>query len=132
MIAWKFRCYVHRGADAVRSQHDDYGREVKIKFFSRLSILRRLDQSEWRRPSFDNLHGNGKGIGEIRFEAGGLQHRPLGFHIPEKHEFVIVVWATKKGSRWDPRNAIELAQARKQEILEDDSNACDLDWLVFE
>lgn len=132
MTEWKYRCFLHKGADIVRSRYEDSSREVKAKFFSKLSILRPLDQAEWRRPPFENLHADGKGIGEIRFEAGGLQHRPLGFHIPEKRQFILVVWATKKGSKWDPRNAIEIAQTRKQEVLEDDSKACELDWLSFE
>jgi len=76
------------------------------------------------------LHGEGVGIGEIRFEADGVQHRPLGFQSPG-NVFSIVLCAEERNGKLVPRDAIASAQVRKTEVENDmeRSNDC---WLILE
>lgn len=74
------------------------------------------------------LQGDGRGLFELVFRVQDVQYRPLGFYGPGERTYTLLVGATKKqGKRskdtvWDPRNAIELAQKRK-EIVEREPEA---------
>ena len=132
MAEWGFRCYIDEtGVDVIRDWHDNSSEEVRGRFYSRLRILRSLHASRWKREPYDTLDEDGAGLGEIRFDADRKAQRPLGFHIFKEKVFVIVLCATKKGDKWDPRNAITEAQKRKQEVLNDGKRARDLTWLHF-
>jgi hypothetical protein len=113
---WIIRTYVHaRGTDAV----EEWGLapSAHAVLDTALEFLAVRPREQWLRPEFDALHREGKGLCEIRFKHGNRQYRPLGFFGPGRNEFTIVIGATKKGSRWDPVNAIETAQKRRAEIM---------------
>jgi hypothetical protein len=52
-----------------------------------------------------------KGIGEIRFEVGNVQYRPLYTVGPEKGQITLLYMAKEKGGKFIPRDAIERAVA---------------------
>jgi phage-related protein len=133
MALWGFQCYIDdEGTDVVRAWNDGLSKEGKAAFLGKLMNLRALPREQWRRPLYANLEHDGDGIGEIRFKAGGLQYRPLGFHLSAIQRFVLVVPATKKADQWTPSNAIALAQRRKAEVVVDGGRALELDWLKLE
>lgn len=125
-LLWDIRCYVSpRGVDEIRAWYNDQSERVQAKFQIRLRFLAQTPRSGWKREPFDLLH-NCQGIGEIRFSADKVEHRPLGFFSP-RNVFTIVICAQEKNSRFVPKTACQIALARKKEIEADDrrSKPCD-------
>ena len=115
-IIWKFRTYVSPdGTDEIRKWHDAQSAKVRARFLSRMRILATLPFNEWHQDLYKALHGNGVGLGEIRFKADNVQQRPLGFRSGES-EFIILLWAIEKSNKFLPRDACEIALARKSEV----------------
>ncbi len=130
-VLWTFRCYVSLdGTDEVRKWYDGETKKVRAKFFSRLRALAQLPLSEWNEPLYKNLHGDGSGLGEIRFKAENVQQRPIGFRSREA-EFTLLFCATEKSNRFRPRNTCEIAQSRKAEVVENRGRCNEL-WLALE
>ncbi len=130
-VLWRFRCYLsENGHDVVREWHDRQSTQVKARFLSRLRILSNLPLEEWNDNLYKNLKGDCDGLSEIRFKAGRVQRRPLGFHSG-KHEFTILFCATEKGGRFVPKSACQTALGRKAEVLESRSRTNAL-WLALE
>ena len=130
-VLWTFRCYRSPdGTDAIRSWYDGQSRKVQAKFWSRLRILAQLPVEEWNENFYKKLRANCAGLGEIRFFADNVQHRPLGYRSG-KNEFTILFCATEKGGKFVPLSACERALARKSELqeLKGKTNAL---WLVLE
>jgi hypothetical protein len=100
----------------------------RAKFLSRVRFLAQTPRSGWRREPFDVLHGYD--LGEVRFNADGVEHRPLGFFSPGMI-FTIVICAVEKGRKFEPKNAPAIAENRKREI-ENDASRCCLFWLPLE
>jgi|SRR5580704_3647521 hypothetical protein len=125
-----FRSYVDRnGADLIRRWFDGATKQARAKFRNRLRNLSHLPRDEWRRPLFDTLRGEGRGLSEIRFEANNVPWRPLGFfQLDDNGEevFTIVICASKDEHGWIPRNACALGLDRKAEILANPARAHDL------
>ena len=116
-VLWTFRCYVSpRGVDEIRAWYDGQSAAVRAKFDSRLKFLAQRERAEWKREPFDSLHGECEGLGEIRFKADKVQHRPLGFFSGEKI-FTLVFCAEERGNKFVPKKACEIALRRKAEVL---------------
>ena len=130
-VLWTFRCYVSLdGTDQVRKWYDSETKKVQAKFFSRLRMLAQVPLSEWNDNLYKNLHGDGSGLGEIRFKAENVQQRPIVFRSGET-EFTILFCATEKSNRFVPRNTCDIAQTRKAEVVEDRGRCYEL-WLALE
>ena len=115
---WAIRVYRSaNGRNQVRDWYDDLSAENRGAVWAKIRFLKQQPRHYWRRPQFDELHGDGDGLGEIRFKLDRVQNRLIGFFGPDRTEFTIVVHATEKGKRYSPPNAIKTAQARKKEIL---------------
>lgn len=69
----------------------------------------------WQRPYIGKLRDKCKGLYEIRFEVGNVQHRPIGYFSGEL-EFTFLAFATERGSKFNPLHICETAQKRKQLI----------------
>jgi hypothetical protein len=65
------------------------------------------------------------GIYEIKFIVNNIQYRPLGCYGPDRKQFTILIGATKKGRRFNPINAPEIATERKKMVLENKSYTCE-------
>jgi hypothetical protein len=78
----------------------------------------------WSTRYFKALKGY-NGIYEIRFIVNNIQYRPLGCYGPDEKQFTILIGATKKGNRFNPANARELAMERRRMIHEDKRYACE-------
>ncbi len=82
-VVWRFRHYVDaRGVSDVRVSYERGSKELKARFLSRLRILAQLPQREWHDTYYKTLAGPCDGLAEIRFKAGKVEQRPLGFHPP--------------------------------------------------
>lgn len=127
-LLWKFRCYVSaRGVDEIRAWYDGLPPAAQAKFDSRLKFLAQRPRQDWTRPLFDMLDGECRGLGEIRFKAGNVQYRPLGYFSPGM-VFTLVLCAQERGGRFDPRDACGIAQARREETLTNEERVHDCDF----
>jgi hypothetical protein len=128
---WTFRCYrSERGVDEIKTWYDGQTPNVRGKFLSRVKTLSQLQPHEWSMPYFRWLHGEGEGIGEIRFEVMKVQHRPLGFQ-ERGMVFTLVICAREVSDRFVPRNACATALTRKAAI-ENNEERSHAFWLVLE
>jgi hypothetical protein len=90
--------------------------DVQAAFDQRLRFLSQSPPNLWRVPQTKQLDGEGDGLVEIRFKADGVQQRPLGFYGPGRMEFTLLSWATEKGDKFVPKDALKIAQERKKQI----------------
>jgi hypothetical protein len=99
------------GGDIVTRWYEQYeaSPKVRAKLDARMIYLRQQNREGWTRESYDTLRD---GIGEVRFKAEGILHRPLGYFGPGRNEFTFLFFATKTGE-FDPPNAIDIAVDRK-------------------
>ena len=129
-VLWTFRCYVDsRGTNVVREWYEQTHLRARAKFLSRIKTLSTLPREEWNDSFHKQLKG-GDGICEIRFEAGNVQHRPLGYHSAD-NEFTLVFVAIEKGDKFKPKSALEIAKTRRSAILKGERHT-DALWLALE
>jgi hypothetical protein len=117
------------GIDVIQDWFDHATKQARAKFRNKLRNLARLDRKEWRRPLFDALGDDCRGLSEIRFDANNVPWRPLGYFQLNgggNDEFILVIVASKDEHGWIPRNACALGLRRKTEILADPARAHDL------
>ncbi len=118
MIRWWFRVYVSpSGRSDVQDCLDALDVAGQVKFDVEVKYLAVALLSEWHEPRARKLSGY-KGLYEIRFKAGKVQQRPIGFFGPGSDEFTILVWATHKQNVYKPPKALDTASARRKAVLE--------------
>jgi hypothetical protein len=102
------------GGDVVSRWYDSHfnDRLARAALDTRMIYLRQQRREGWTRPYYDLLRD---GIGEVRFKAGRVHHRALGFFGPNRNEFTFCMFATKT-NEFDPRNAIKTAIGLKEMI----------------
>lgn len=107
--------------------HGRQSDEVQAAVAVALEYLVQRPRKEWRRPAFDLLSGKMRDIGEIRFKVD-KQYRILGFFGPARSDFTLLIGASKKRNSYDPRNALETALNRMDQVKADGrrSRVCDL------
>lgn len=115
---WTFRCYcASEGArDLIQDWYSSATEEAQAELDNALDFLGQRDRSEWRRPQFDSLHRECKGLGEIRIKANSVQHRIIGFFGPQPATFTLLIHATEKDRKFNPKNACDVAQRRRSEV----------------
>jgi hypothetical protein len=126
-LRWEFRCYVSsKGINEIRAWYDQQSKAVQGTFISRLRILGQCMPEEWRPKPFRWLRHECAGLGEIRFKAGNVQHRPLGFRSDRGQQcvFTFVFCAKEKGGRFVPPNACEIGLDNKAIIQGDARRSC--------
>lgn len=124
---WRIRSYVDsRGAVIAKDWLDGLRMKERAKVVSRLEFLAYQPRSNWRRPDFDQLKGQVKGLGEIRIRnLAGQETRLIGFFDEIRWTFVIVLIVTKKGHQYNPKSWEEVALSRVKEVRLDGSRASD-------
>lgn len=117
LALWNFRAYVSpAGTRKFDQWYNALDPAAQAAFDTLLEFLAQRSRSEWTRPDFDLLSGKHSGLGEIRFKANKVAHRPLGYFGPNRAEFTFLLGATKKGKNYDPRDALDTAVKRMKEI----------------
>jgi hypothetical protein len=127
LAIWTIRCYVSpTGRDMIDDWYDRQSDAVQAAVDVALEYLVQRERDEWRRPAFDLLSGKMREIGEIRLKVD-KQYRILGFFGPGRRDFTLLVGASKKGQNYDPRNALETALDRMEQVKADGrrSHVCD-------
>ena len=128
-VLWTIRSYVsERGVDEIRKWYEDQTPRCQAKFLLQVRFLAQTPRFGWRREPFDLLHGYD--LGEICFNANGVEHRPLGFFSPSMI-FTIVFCATEQNNKFVPKGAAEKAESKKKEIEANASRCCQF-WLPLE
>jgi hypothetical protein len=123
-FSWLFRCYLDdHGEDVIDAWYQAQSEPVQIKFDVRMKFLRQTPREGWVRPGFDTYAG---GVGYARFEVGNVQHRIFGAPYElGPLEYIWLIAATKKGQKFDPRNADQTAIERKDLSKRDRSRSRD-------
>ena len=89
----------------------------KAKVLRKLEYLVGQPRSEWKRPNFDQLHGNAATLGEIILKKiSGMQTRLIGFFDEARGIFNIVLVVTKKEKQYEPKQWVEVALSRMKDI----------------
>src|SRR3984893_16651279 len=116
---WTIRCYISRtGRDMIDDWCGRQTDEVRAALDTALEFLVQRPRNEWRRPEFDLLSGKMREIGEIRMKVD-KQYRILGFFGPGRSEFTLLIGASKKGKNYDPKNALDTAADRMDDVKRD-------------
>jgi hypothetical protein len=117
MKCWIFRDYLsHRGSNEIREWIDSLPMNAQVKIDRRISYLEATRNFE---PQYVSALKGYDGIYELRIACSGVQYRPLGFYGPERGEFTILIGAVEKDGKLEPRNAAEVAQKRREEVVAD-------------
>lgn len=125
-MAWKFRTYVSpTGRKGVQAEIDRARPAIIVSFSVRLRYLANTAKIDWNEPQAKKLQGVDD-IYEIRFKAEKKQYRALGFFGPGVSEFTITVWATHKQNIYDPNDAIETANKRRNEVVKTSASTSSL------
>ena len=116
MAKWAFFVYI--GSDQKASfalWREEVDRRIRFRVDN---IVRHQSGEAVMKDPFKSLTNTG-GLWELKITFNSIEYRPLGFQGPGPQEFTFLAAATKTGrnpTRWDPRNAIELAQARMEAV----------------
>lgn len=71
-------------------------------------------QDSWAPSDIKPLKGKHlKGLYELRWKSGGVQHRLIGY-TSAGHEFLLLIGCTHKGKVYDPPSALQTATERKK------------------
>jgi hypothetical protein len=126
---WDYRCYVdHSGVNVIRAWFDKQPKKVQGAFISRLTTLRQLEPGLWMPKPFRWLRHECSGLGEIRFEVGNVQQRPLGFRTDLT--FTMVICAIEKENKFIPASACKIGLTRKSEIQANAQRSCPHDFIL--
>lgn len=118
---WIIKSFISdRGSDVIEEWLDSFSTDIKVFIETRLNYLK--TQPIWKRPHAAKLTGS-KYIYEIIITYKNVQYRPLGFFNPAAHEFILLIGAIEKGDKFEPRGALEIAEKRRQQLLEGRNNA---------
>lgn len=126
---WQIRCYLDLdGVDVIDEWLNDQPDRIQARFDQRIRHLRQQPKDKWVRPYFDTLSDDCSGLGEVRFECGNVQYRPIGF-ASGKMEFTLIFVAREIGGEFIPRNTCKKSQERKTEVQADRrrSHVCDFE-----
>ena len=104
------------GADVVSVWHRLHAgnAELRAALDARMDYLKWQPRENWTRPRYDILH-KCRGLGEVRFKVGKVNHRALGYFGPERMEFTFLMFCTHTES-YIPRNALEMGMQRMDEV----------------
>jgi hypothetical protein len=103
-----------RGEDVIKSWIKGLPKPAQAEIKTGLRYL--LTQQKWDFPHVKKLHGS-KYIFEIRITSNKVRYRPLGFYGPKQNDFTLLVGAIEKGSQFEPKEALAIAEKRREAIL---------------
>ena len=116
------------GSELIRSWYKAADGKLRAVFDVRIKILAQRKPQDWGLPFFRRLHGECAGLGEIRFKANKVQHRPIGY-FSGRNEFTILFFATEKGGAIVPKSACKTAQERKI-LVNANQGGCTHEWRI--
>ncbi len=109
------------GKRDVRKDYDRGSEELRAAFDAHWEYLRVRPRDQWVRPAAHKLRPEQKGgyreFFEFRFRSEKTQQRPLGYFGQNPKHFTLLIWATEKGSKFVPLEAMNTCEARRNSIL---------------
>lgn len=128
---WQFRVFVTpTGIPEVQGWIDGLDVAARDELEDILDYLRSSHPADWKRPYSAPM---GSGLHEIRFSSGNVQYRILGAFGPNRWQFTMLVGATKthgkgkKRQKYDPKDAVKTARARKNELDRNQARTAEID-----
>ena len=109
-MAWIFRDFVNeREENEIRQWLDSLAvKRARIKIDVRLRDLQNVEQLKY--PYVEKWVGE-RDLYEVRVVFAGVEYRLLGCYGPERREFSLLVGATMRDDKLEPRNAVSIAKA---------------------
>jgi hypothetical protein len=124
LAVWVFRCYLNAdGNDVIDQWRESQEDRFQAKIDTRFKYLQQQPREGWVRPYFDTLSDDGRGLGELRIPFKNVEYRVIGFASGEM-EYTWLLPAKEVGGKFVPKNACEIAQGRKIEVLEGRRQTC--------
>jgi hypothetical protein len=128
MALWTFKGFLsENGRDIFKEWYEQLPVGAQAKFDAILEYLRDTPHTQWSTAVVLPL-SEAEGIFEIRVKIRNVLYRPLGCFGPDRGEFTLLVPAREHGNRFEPRNAIALAEARRTLVLNDKGRAHECDF----
>jgi hypothetical protein len=107
MSAWTIFDFVNAGGvNEIRPWMDSLPKKAQARIDSIIRYLQIVDV--WPGQYISDRKDCDK-IYELRIASGGVQYRPLGFFGPQRREFTILLGATEKGGKLEPRDFCTIA-----------------------
>jgi hypothetical protein len=114
---WTFKVFIsERGSDVFEEWLNTLPKKAQAKIERRIRYLE--IEKTWRRPFFDSLSGY-TDLYEIRVVFNNIQYRPIGCFGPKSGEFTILIGAIEKGDKFEPKNALNIANKRSKLIAKE-------------
>lgn len=114
---WTFKVFIsERGNDVFEEWLNTLPKKAQAKIERRIRYLE--IEKTWRRPFFDSLSGY-TDLYEIRVVFNNIQYRPIGGFGPKSGEFTILIGAIEKGDKFEPKNALNIANKRSKLIAKE-------------
>ncbi|WP_124472238.1 hypothetical protein [Burkholderia contaminans] len=111
----------------VRSDYERASEAVRAAFDVQWELLSARPRERWTRPDAAKLRPEKKGgyreFFEFRFFEDNVQQRPLGYFGPGDKHFTLLIWATEKGNRFIPPEAVGTCEHRRNGIIGGTSSA---------
>jgi hypothetical protein len=122
-MAWIFRDFVNeRNENEIREWIDSLEvKRARIKIDVRLRDLERVEQLRY--PYVEKWVGESD-LYEVRVVFAGVEYRLLGCYGPARHEFSLLVGATMRDDKLEPRNAVTTAKTRMP-LISDRRRTCE-------
>lgn len=118
MKQWRFFDFMlNPRRNAIEDWLSGLSMKVRAEFEVLLSNL--AVTAEWDERDVRPLRGGkakGKGLREICFKVGGVQHRVIGCSGPQQKQFTLLIGCSHKDQIYDPPSAIETAIKRKNQV----------------
>jgi len=112
------------GRDIFQEWYEQLPERAQAKFDAILEYLRDTPHTQWSTAVVLPL-SEAEGIFEIRFKIRNVLYRPLGCFGPDRGEFTLLAPAREHGNRFEPKNAVALAETRRIIVLNDKRRACE-------
>ena len=95
------------------------------------TFLKNMAKStEWSYPDIQGLRGKKyRGLTELRWVAGNVQHRIIGYQIDD-HRYLMLIGCTHKQQRYKPTECLDTAVDRRKNIERGDASYCEYPLLT--
>ncbi len=121
-MSWTFKNFVSdRGENDIRKWINTLPKKVRFKIDARIRYLQEVDQLKY--PYVEKWTGV-EDLYEVRIGFSGVMYRILGCYGIKRHEFFLLIGAVEKDWKLEPRNAVDIAEARMQ-LISNRSNFCE-------
>ena len=125
MKEWAFKDFIDaRGENVIRRWLDQQPQQARNKIQRRIAYLETITMfpEQW----VSALSGPCQGLIELRLDGPNkVRYRPIGYYGPARREITLLIGAVEKGNDFVPREACEIARARKHLVQTEEGHTRD-------